>query len=455
MISLSLFAIALLPFIIGNSLTKEYADAIVLAFAMVGGIGCYRARDTFLFLTPNALVFFYTSISIALGAWGFRNNYVLNAVHLTDYSEWRSAHIAVTLILISLAILLSIDFLYQRQYQQKSIRAPLRCNSRHIVVACLLVPFFFLSFDLALFGGAGDFSVIGKSVFAIMCIIFFSKYPAMRRWSVYLGLIIVFATFSIHNKREAIFIILPMLYLEFLQRPQRPTWKSIVLLVPLGGFLLMLVLVMSVARGYGGFGELDGLLAAIPFVADYIGSDVFIAGLLNNIEANYFFFHALNSIEMVLRDPELLAAGSTIVKPVFMFFPRSVLVWKPESIITLYTVAYDPGFRAIGGSWPISLFSELFWNFYYFSLLAVILLALVLAKLQFLVVKAHGSGNVFWLGFMLFAYMNVIMLARGSGIDLYLSYQLFAGLLFLLCAFAAFALRYGTSPEQTVAASGS
>ena len=354
MISALLFVVSLIPLVLGNDLAKEYAHVLVMVFVLLGAIGCYRKRDMFLFLTPNALIFFYTSISIGIGAWGFHNGFVIKAANLSDYNDWQFTHVALTLILLSLSLLLSIDYRYHSRYLSFATRSAPRCRLIHIVSASFLLLFFMLPVELSAFGGAGDFSIIGKSVLALLVVLYVSKYPAPVRWAVYLVIVVIFATFSVYNKREAIFLVLPMVYLELLMHRHRLTLAAGVYSAMLAGFVLALVLAMSVARGYGGFGEYSHLLQAVPLVTQYLRSDIFVAGLLNNIEVNYFFFHAINAIDMVIRDPELIAFGSTIVKPLFLLTPRSIVSWKPDSIISLYTEAHDPAFRARGGSWPIS-----------------------------------------------------------------------------------------------------
>lgn len=298
----------------------------------------------------------------------------------------------------------------------------------------VLVPFFFISLDLAALGGDGDLSIVPKTIVAIFIIIMTQRIDKkFIRWAIYLCLITGFATFSIDDKREAIFLIFPSAYLELSREKMNLTPGVIIWTLILISLLLALILIMSVARGYGDFGTFTTLLDAIPFVFDYVTSDIFIAGLFANIEVNYFFIHALNSIEIIVNEPQHISLGLTVIKPLFVFIPRSIAEWKPESIIGLYTTVYDPAIRAIGGSWPISIFSEFFWNFYFLAPFFVLFFSLLLVKFQILIIKSVQKKNNYMLAFLLFSYMNLITLARGSGFDQYAVFVILGGVFVFLC----------------------
>ena len=115
--------------------------------------------------------------------------------------------------------------------------------------------------------------MIGKSVFAIICVLYFSKLSPTYRWAIFVAIIVVFAMFSIHNKREAIFLILPMLYLTFLQSPQRASLKTVLWLVPLSGFLLLLSLEYCLIFAF--LRNLLGWQCMVSFLLDLSSRDFF------------------------------------------------------------------------------------------------------------------------------------------------------------------------------------
>lgn len=429
----TLLLLSFVPLALGNEAAKTYAHLLLFAFVMVGALACYRRKDLFLFVTPNALVFFYTTISMALGAWGFSTGHVIGASSIADYGAWKYTHIALTLIMLCLSILLSVDYYHHDRYIRMMSREGVRVTRTQMLAASTLVLFFFVPLDLGFFGAQGNLAILPKSVFAIISILYVSKFTSVARWLFYLALIAVFATFSIHEKREAIFLIFPIVYVELLRSRRQLNLKTVWLSTVVAAFLLTLILTMSISRGYGEFGDFENILDALPFLVAYLNSDLFITSLLYNVEGNYFFFHAINSIQLVLNDLDLVSWGSTIIKPLFILVPRFLLTWKPESIISLYTTTYDPAFRALGGSWPISLLSEFIWNFAYLAPLAAMVLALLFVRMQRSLLKAHAASRVLLLGFLLYAYMHVVTLARGSGIDQYVLYLLIGGACFAIC----------------------
>jgi hypothetical protein len=421
-------------------------------FVVTGGVACNRARDLLLFITPNAFLFFYISISMALGAWGFSNGYVISARDLADYEDWRYMHLALAITMLCLAIVLLVDYWNHGSYLRFARRQVTKSNWTRVLPAMFLVPFFFVPFDLALLGGEGDLAIAPKTIFAIVAIVYLSRYHPAIRWMCYLLILVLFATFSIHNKREALLLVLPMVYLELLQRRHRLTISTAIGFIAISAFLLGLILAMSISRGYGGFGEFTSIVEGGLHILAYVNSDIFLSGFLNNIEANYLFFHGLNSIELILRNPDLLTFGSTITKPLFVLVPRHLADWKPESMVSLYTMTHDPAFRALGGSWPINVISELFWNFHYLAVLVVIALAALLAKGQTALLKAAASNHFFMLTFCLYAYIQLVIMFRGSGMD-QLAVYLGLGALFVVLIVVLTAITVGAArqaPGNTV-----
>jgi hypothetical protein len=440
--------LSLIPVIFGSDFTKSNAHVIMAVFGVVGIVGFWYGKNLLSLLTPNALAFLYIVASISLGAWGFSNGLVILDRDLDVFHLWQHADIALTIIMISLAVMLAVEQRFQSSYQQiLTPKAPAISRVQMAVIGGLTLPFFIIPLNLNWLGGDGDLAIVPKTVFAICGIIFIAKFNLSIRFLFYIGLIIFFSTFSIHEKREAIFLALPMAYIE-LMRNARPLSLGMVL----GGLgllciLAILILGMSISRGYGGFGGNDDIFESIPLVLEYIQSDFFIASFLYNIEANYYYFHALNSIEMIVSDPGLISFGSTIIKPLFIFVPRYIFEGKPESIISLYTWAYDPDIRSVGGSWPICILSEFFWNFGYLSPIAAGGLSFAFSKLQIGILRANGEARTFLLVFCLFAYLHTLTVVRGSGLDQYAVFLVFGG---LFCWVADRFIKYATKPVAVI-----
>ena len=103
----------------------------------------------------------------------------------------------------------------------------------------------------------------------------------------------------------------------------------------------------------------------------------------------------------------------------FLFIPRFMFPFKPEQIIALYTVQYDPAFRAIGGSYPISVFSEFFWNFHLAGLFLTIFLIIFCYYFYKHLINSIENFSLSYILLYLVCYFNILMLARGSGLDMY------------------------------------
>lgn len=61
-------------------------------------------------------------------------------------------------------------------------------------------------------------------------------------------------------------------------------------------------------------------------------------------------------------------SGLTLMKPLFYFIPRSIFPDKPESLSIIYSQTFNSAFAASGGSQPVTIIGDLFWNLSYFSM---------------------------------------------------------------------------------------
>lgn len=119
----------------------------------------------------------------------------------------------------------------------------------------------------------------------------------------------------------------------------------------------------------------------------------------------------------------------------FVGIPVEIFQEKPRSILDSYTNYYDQSFRAIGGSYPINLYSEFFWNFSFFSLFLVPFVGLLLERffsLKFWGVLIGRQISILKLVLWCFIYEMCLVLFRGSGLDLFFVYVVFGCLTFIL-----------------------
>ena len=192
---------------------------------------------------------------------------------------------------------------------------------------------------------------------------------------------------------------------------------------------ILLILAMSVMRGYGSSGPDDtvDIINLVPRIISYVGMNDFLKYFLLNIEVNYTFFHSFNAMEYIMNDSGLVTYGSTIYKMFFVFFPRSLFSFiKPDSFIHLYIESYNPGLRLAGGSYPPNLYAEMFWNFHFSGFIILNLLFLAFSKIYALTIKHLISGQYFKYSFLLFIYLFLVTYFRGSGLDMFTVYVIFS-----------------------------
>lgn len=421
----ALVFLSILPLFMSNGGVIENSSSLYFSLFIVGVAACYRKDSLSHLVTPNALIFFYFIINFLLGSWGFANEYILVQKNLYDFNDWRYRQITTSLSMLCPALFLATDILYHRKYELLSAKTVwMNHNGKSLVGVIFLIPFFFLPLNLDSIGAQGDLAILPKGIVAIALILYLSKFDIFKRCFGYGFLIVLFASFSSDEKREAIFLVFPIIWLEANRYKLRPSVSTVISVGVVGVLAVVLILSMSIVRGYGNFEDVNSIFDGMLVLPQYINSDIFISAFLVNIEATYLYFHALNSIEMVLTDTNVLAYGSTLIKPLFLMFPREIMPFKPDSILELYTTAYDPAGRELGGSWTIGLFSEFIWNFHLIALLLVILVARVLCKLNFLMLRSSSSKNLASRALYFFVFLHLFSWVRGSGLDQYFLFVL-------------------------------
>lgn len=214
-----------------------------------------------------------------------------------------------------------------------------------------------------------------------------------------------------HGKRLLIFpivIVLAMVWRDGIIRSR--SFFAIIIAT------FLLILPLSVMRGYGSFGA-ETFLDAVNYVGAYISSDYFIAAFGNNLEAVSFYFHGMNSLQMALQSGDYLW-GETVFN---MFFLGSSLYGFEDGLrssIEVYTNNYAPGFREIGGSYPVMILSEFIMNFGVFSVI-VFPLFLIFLDTIWRKIKCYKNSSLRFCLEAILLYSS-LLLARGASFDLFL-----------------------------------
>ena len=224
---------------------------------------------------------------------------------------------------------------------------------------------------------------------------------------------------SYQSKRQIAIVLFLVMFMEVHRRAAvvRFTPPALAGFGLAGGGFLALVLAASVLRGYGGY-QVTNPLQALAAIPRYATSDIFVDGLVDNLELNYSYGSAIAAMDLVLEGRLDYQYGASLWKVAFLPIPRSVFPDKPESVMQLFTQVFAPGMWATGGSLPVVFSVDMFINFGVLGLLPFALVWLVLDRVfqRFLASGERSFGRYA----SLFLLITALILARGSGLELYL-----------------------------------
>lgn len=252
-----------------------------------------------------------------------------------------------------------------------------------------------------------------------------------HRYAIYTFYLLVSLAFSFENKRDIAMILFSIVFLEayFGGYRLKATVGNLAAYCLIVGSFMALILAASIMRGYGQF-SVTSVLAALYLVPAYIGSELFINSIADNLELTYNYGVTVTSIDHVLRAQIDYRYGASLVKVLFLPIPRDVFAFKPESAMQVFTQVFAPHWWVQKGSMPVGFASDMFMNFHYFGLF-VYALVLSLINRAFLFVYSAAPRSFLWYS-CVFLSITVLLLARGGGIEQWLLYYLLATPVLLL-----------------------
>jgi hypothetical protein len=293
-----------------------------------------------------------------------------------------------------------------------------------IILLCMLFALNFVSIDLSFLGGGGDFSYVFKLAIAIIIVKLVSDQKLLVKLVYYMLVIAVFLMGNFNSKREIMYVLILMLFYEFAKNRVQFKLKMRQFLFAVGGFSLVfaMIIVSSIMRGYGNFNVKNPLEAA-THVFDYVGSDYAMDAMVANFELAPVYGNSSNAINYVYSGDVDVLYGSTFYKFFFIPIPRSILEDKPNSMIDTYTQRFSPSFRSIGGSFPIVIYAESFWNFFYLAPVFLFFLFKFLNIFYLKMVRSVYEKKMIVRDlFLIYLYVTIIQFIRGSGIEIWLIY---------------------------------
>lgn len=374
-------------------------------------------------LQPSMISMIYIGLNFAVGAWAFNSGNVVNMLGGDNYGFWRnlqqvyfvSSSCFLALYLLSLRNLGLPQSDIPLSVQEGGRRPPIAMGVA-ILFVCLAASTFL------------TFSVLTqlKTVLAAGLLYLLFAHNVKYKWIFTLFIIVILASTSAHSKREAIFFIPAISLLVLSYYPAKKiTFKKMVLGTVAVVFAGILILAMSIIRGYGGF-DPTGITDAALYIPQYLEMQHSVGLIMNNFELSYIFLHAHNCISFALKSTKELAHGETYLRAFLIWPIGDLLNYKPASIIDQYTLTFFPSFRAVGGSFGVTSLGEAVWNFGLLAPLAVVPIYFALDSFFSRLVILIRGGSAWSTIFALNAFQFSLYFTRGSGLDLMLIYIIFS-----------------------------
>ena len=388
-----------------------------------------KQEDRWLFfLSPSFVTVSYIALNSCLGAYAFQHGLVAVQENYLSYLGWTNLG-WVTAFILSANFTLIVSFFWARAHfkaanrEERSFKRERATGEKILVIGfCVgaMLVFSLIELDFGLFGGSRNFSIIPQTLAFLSAVILLVKTRQRGRFLLYILALVYFSSFSSFDKRNAIFLIAPVIFIECITLQRlRINVRFLIRVSVTSISILLLITMMSIYRGYGNYNP-ETFIDTRHFVFDYITDPMFPVYVGNNMEFNYTFFHSHQAIEYVITETNLMLYGSTFLKVLYVALPRYLFPSKPDSIVTYYTehhalshIRWDPEVY----SWPCTIYCEFFWNFHIAGLLLLLLVYYAFSYCYFRIVGEFRYDLKYEYILYLFAYQQLLQLIRGSGFD--------------------------------------
>jgi hypothetical protein len=388
-------------------------------------------RSAILYLSPSFLSILYLGLSFGFGQYVLYHEITFGTLYTSMFQK------ITDLPLITIFLLLCSQLIYYSSLQKRFLvnefqfEKPTNPAPSSVTIVLILLAIVFLSFveiDLSFLGGAGNFNYAFQLALAVFLVFSVQGMTKLKRIMLYVILITTFAVGSFQSKREILYVFILIGFFEALYANFKISLniKKALLGISSLGLIFMIFMVSSISRGYGGFG-VENPIDAIEYVDDYLASETIQKSLTNNFELATVYGNTINPIDYALTGQLEYGMGSTFTKFLFIPIPRSVYPDKPKSMIDIYTSKFYPSFRDKGGSLPVTIYGEVFYNFWFIGAILLVILFYWFNKLYYLMVENLLDEKITFRTFItIYLYITFIQFVRGSGLDLWLVYLLVA-----------------------------
>jgi hypothetical protein len=396
------------------------------------------SKNVLIYFSPSVFTLIYLNLNFGFGQWAVANNISYETMYYYEYIKFSNPHfIIIYLLICSLAVALAII-----PFLKSSITLDLTAllnksasNKSQIFISLVFILLLSLvEVDLSFLGGVGNFNYPLQLAATIFLTIKLVPFPRLVRYLYYAILSILFLVSNYNSKREILFIIILFLLFELnrtsikVELNLKNSLLGVLFITSFTGFIL----VSSIARGYGNF-NVESPLDAVEYIDDYVQADYFQSVVVGNLEVITVYGNTANAINFTYNEEIGLGYGSTFAKALFIPIPRFIFPDKPRSMIDIYTSKFQPSYRVEkGGSLPVTIYGEIFYNFNLFGIIFLFLIFLVLNRMFQKMVSSLSEAKIsFHTYIFIFLYITLIQFVRGSGLDLWFLYALISCLVFV------------------------
>lgn len=394
---------------IGLTNSKDFASFSIIYFILFFLFLIDLINKPFVYtFRPSSIILLFTTINFSLGNYAFYKKYFLlnhiskfETIFKFDHLKLANQYFIVTLLLV-----------YLLNY--KNVLTPL--NSKlQLGRKTLILPYFTLLLGFNFINIDSNIIEILKVGLVITLILNISTIDKNRvRTLLYFLAICLFSITAYNDKRNILLALLAIILVE-INFNQLFKLKDIIKIV-IGFFGLVLLLsLLTIFRGYGGFELVNDWMNLPNYIKLFFSNSNVLAWILHISESYTTYFHSVQVVEYVLDSSNYLY-GSTIFKAFFVPFP-SEFIEKPWSIIDQYTYNLYPAFRRVKGALAPNALGEFFFNFGFIGSILFSFLTFIFDLIYSCLFKNKILSNIcFW--FVIF----ILPFIRGSGLDMYLAY---------------------------------
>ena len=389
--------------------------------------------DLVSFFHPSAICLNYVYVSMMLGGWAFISDNVVLAEMTSGAAQWIDSLVPPMFIaLVVCAVILVSD------YRKKEVawRVP---EPTYFTITMLGCSIFVIGHLTVVFDARFANQIITALFF--LYVLYVAALPhRTTRILLYLIVLVPLVFMFAHDKRDAIFLILPIFFLEFIISGKLKVHLkhviAVLMLIPVVAVLILCATVMRTPEVF----DIKSIFDIYSAVLEYLSFDDFLGYYFLNLELTYTYFHTINALNYAFTDQIPAFLGTTYVKPLFILVPRELVEWKPHSAVHHYTLFYNPEYRWAGGSFAVSMIGEAALNFRMFGAVVCALILRVFDGIFARFVLIRTTKNVLFAVAALYFFVSFMNYARGSGLSL--SLVLFLVVIFAATPFLA-VLRYG------------